>query len=234
MDDTSAVQDPAELDAKTRMILTGEQLFASFGIQGVSLREIASKSGQGNHFAVQYHFGSREGLVQAIFDYRMQQMEPMRGEMLAGLEKSGRTRDARSILEVILLPQLHLDGGTNRSYGNFLSQYLLQGNWDEFGYFGGEAPPQLRRALKLLRERVNYISDYAAQRRLVNVSLMFLNLRVRQGRLDEHEFPETFDSALEDTMEQIVMAMCLPFRLTASTRAAEQQIWEGAEKWRKR
>ena len=63
---------------------------------------------------------------------------------------------------------------------------------------------------------------------------MFLNLLVRQGRLDEHEFPETFDSALEDTMEQIVMAMCLPFRLTASTRAAEQQIWEGAEKWRKR
>jgi len=202
-----------ELDAKTRLILTGERLFAEVGIQGVSMREIASKAGQGNHFAVQYHFGSREGLVQAIFDFRMQQMEPMRGEMIDVLEAKGRLRDARSILEVILLPQLHLDGGTNRSYGTFLSQYLLHGDWDEFGQFGGEAPPQLNRALELLRERVDYLPAAVAQRRLVNVSLMFLNLLVRHVRMEAHEFPETFDHALEDTMEQIVMAMCLPLRL---------------------
>lgn len=202
-----------ELDAKTRLILTGERLFAEVGIQGVSMREIASKAGQGNHFAVQYHFGSREGLVQAIFDFRMQQMEPMRGEMIDALEAKGRLRDARSILEVILLPQLHLDGGTNRSYGTFLSQYLLHGDWDEFGQFGGEAPPQLNRALELLRHRVDYLPAAVAQRRLVNVSLMFLNLLVRHVRMEAHEFPETFDHALEDTMEQIVMAMCLPLRL---------------------
>lgn len=202
-----------EPDAKTRLILTGERLFADVGIQGVSMREIAAKAGQGNHFAVQYHFGSREGLVQAVFDFRMQQMEPMRGDMIAALEARGRSRDARSILEVILLPQLHLDGGTNRSYGTFLSQYLLHGDWDEFGQFGGEAPPQLKRALDLLRERVDYLPAAVAQRRLVNVSLMFLNLLVRHARMEAHAFPETFDHALEDTMEQIVMAMCLPLRL---------------------
>ena len=202
-----------EADPKTRLILTGERLFAEVGIQGVSMREIASKAGQGNHFAVQYHFGSREGLVQAIFDFRMNQMEPGRGAMIAALEAAGRTRDARSILEVILLPQLHLDGGTNRSYGTFLSQYLLHGDWDEYGHFGGEAPPQLNRALDLLRQRVDYLPAAVAQRRLVNVSLMFLNLLVRHSRMETHEFPETFEHALEDTMEQIVMAMCLPLRL---------------------
>lgn len=201
-----------EGDAKTRLILTGEALFAEVGIGGVSLREIASKAGQGNHFAVQYHFGSREGLVQAIFDYRMRQMEPMRGTMIAALEADGRADDARAILEVILLPQLELDGGVNRSYGTFLSQYLLRGDWDEFGGFGSEAPPQLRQALRLLRERVHYLPAAVAQRRLVNVSLMFLNLLVRHARMDEHAFPEDFDDALEDTMEQIVMAMCMPLR----------------------
>lgn len=207
------VPESDEPDAKTRLILTGERLFAQAGIQGVSMREIASKAGQGNHFAVQYHFGSREGLVQAIFDFRMQQMEPMRGAMLGILDARDRLRDARSILEVILLPQLHLDGGTNRSYGTFLSQYLLYGDWDEFGQFGSEAPPQLHRALDLLRERVSYLPAHVAQRRLVNVSLMFLNLLVRHSRMEAHEFPETFEHALEDTMEQIVMAMCLPLRL---------------------
>lgn len=200
-------------DAKTRLILTGERLFADVGIQGVSMREIASKAGQGNHFAVQYHFGSREGLVQAIFDFRMRQMEPMRGEMIAALEARDRLLDARSIIEVILLPQLHLDGGRNRSYGNFLSQYLLQGDWDEFGQFGGQTPQQLGRALEMLRKRVAYLPPHVAQRRLVNVSLMFLNLLVRSGRMEDHEFPESFDHALEDTMDQIVMAMCLPLRL---------------------
>lgn len=202
-----------EADVKTRLILTGERLFAEVGIQGVSMREIAAKAGQGNHFAVQYHFGSREGLVQAIFDFRMQQMEPGRGAMIAALEAKERTHDARSILEVILLPQLHLDGGLNRSYGTFLSQYLLHGDWDEYGQFGGEAPPQLGRALELLRQRVDYLPAHVAQRRLVNVSLMFLNLLVRHSRMETHEFTETFDHALEDTMEQIVMAMCLPLRL---------------------
>lgn len=206
----SEIENP---DAKTQLILTGERLFAEVGIQGVSMREIASKAGQGNHFAVQYHFGSREGLVQAIFDFRMQQMEPMRGSMIAALEESGRIQDARSILEVILLPQLHLDGGLNRSYGNFLSQYLLQGDWDEFGHFGGEAPPQLNRALEMLRLRVGYLPAHVAQRRLVNVSLMFLNLLVRHSRMEAHEFPETFEHALEDTMEQIETAMCMPLRL---------------------
>jgi AcrR family transcriptional regulator len=211
-DCTQLLPEPAELDAKTRLILTGERLFADVGIQGVSMREIAAKAGQGNHFAVQYHFGSREGLVQAIFDFRMQQMEAMRGEMIAALEANGRHLDAYSILEVILLPQLHLDGGHNRSYGNFLSQYLLQGDWDEFGHFGSEAPPQLGRALALLRERVNYLPAQVAQRRLVNVSLMFLNLLVRHSRMEAHEFPESFEHALDDTMEQIVTAMCLPLR----------------------
>lgn len=212
------IGDEGNVDAKTKLILTGERLFAEGGINGVSMREIAAKAGQGNHFAVQYHFGSRDGLVQAIFDYRMDQMEPMRGAMLAELEAKLCTKDAWSILEIILLPQLHIDAGANRSYGNFLSQYLLRQEWVEFGIFGHEAPPNLRRALQLLRERVDYLPEVAAQRRLVNVSLMFLNLLVRHGRSEAERTPEPFESALADTMEQIVTAMCLPLRMGGGHR----------------
>lgn len=95
----------ARSDGKTRLILAAEQLFAKGGIDGVSLREIAAAAGQGNHHAVQYHFGSREGLVHAIFVHRMQQMEARRGEMLAAAEAAGRLSDARAIVEIIFLPQ---------------------------------------------------------------------------------------------------------------------------------
>lgn len=218
-----ALDDESIVDPKTKLILAGERLFAEGGINGVSMREIASKAGQGNHFAVQYHFGSRDGLVQAIFDFRMNQMEPMRGAMLAELKARQYTKDAWSILEIILLPQLHLDGGANRCYGNFLSQYLLRQEWVEFGIFGHEAPPNLHRALQLLRERVDYLPDVVAQRRLVNVSLMFLNLLVRHGRSDGERTPETFENALADTMEQIVAAMCLPLRVGGARQVTNQE-----------
>lgn len=116
--------------------------------------------------------------------------------------------DARAIMEVVLLPQLGLDGGDNRSYGAFLSQYLLQSQWKEFGVFGHEAPANLRKALRLLRERVHYLPEVVAQRRLISVSPMFLNLLVRYIGEHTRALPEPF----EDALEQIVMAMCMPLR----------------------
>lgn len=206
------MNESATIDAKTQIILTAERLFAEGGINGVSMREIASKAEQGNHYAVQYHFGSREGLVQAIFDHRMLEMEPVRGQMLEDLRDRGLTDDARAIMEVVLLPQLELDGGDNRSYGAFLSQFLLQSQWKEFGVFGHEAPPNLRESLRLLRARVHYLPEVVAQRRLINVSLMFLNLLVHHMDEDARVLPEPFETALEDTMDQIITAMCMPLR----------------------
>lgn len=205
---------PEAVDGKTRLILAGEQLFARSGISGASMREIATKAGQGNHAAVQYHFGSRDGLVRAIFDYRMEQMEAARGGMLEAAQRNGRLKDARTILEIILLPQLGLqDADGNHSYASFLSQYLLQSRSPEFGDFSGSEPPNLTEGLRLLRARVDYLPPHVAQRRLISVSLMFLNILARHHGSGGTDMGETFAEALEDTMEQIVAVMCMPLRL---------------------
>jgi AcrR family transcriptional regulator len=209
------------IDAKTRIILAGEQLFAKNGISGASMREIATKAGQGNHAAVQYHFGSRDGLVRAIFDFRMEQMEAARGAMLENARRDGRLADARTILEIILIPQLDLqDADGNHSYAIFLSQYLLQSRSPQFGDFSGSEPPKLTEALHLMRERVHYLPPYVAQRRLISVSLMFLNILVRHHGTDEAALGESFADALEDTMEQIVGVMCMALRLPPTSHAA--------------
>lgn len=210
----SGEMDAIELDGKGRIILAAEGLFAKGGIDGVSLRQIAGKAGQGNHHAVQYHFGSREGLVQAIFDYRMQQMEPMRGEMLAAAEARGALKDARTLIEVILLPQLTLvDANGNHSYANFLCQYLLKQYRTEFVEFGSEQCPNLNRALHLLRRRLDYLPARVAERRLITACFMFLN--ILSAFTDERAFDaagESFENALDDTLEQIVLATFMPLR----------------------
>ncbi|MFA7595553.1 MAG: helix-turn-helix domain-containing protein [Novosphingobium sp.] len=201
-----------ELDSRTRMILAAELLFAREGIDGVSLRRIAASSGQKNHHAVQYHFGSRDGLVQAIFDYRMQQMDARRLEMIALAEQEQRLEHPRTIAEVIFLPQLALiDKFGDHSYANFLCQYLLRNSDAEYGRFGGNLPDGLRRTLNLLRQKLSFLSDSAAQRRLITACFMFLNLLAVYSRdLESGRATEDFENALEDTMRQIVAALFLP------------------------
>lgn len=197
-----------------KIILTAEEMFADGSFNDASLREIATRAGQANNFAVQYHFGSRDGLVIAIFDHRMSQMEETRGVMLEHAEAQNLLRDARTLLDIIYLPQLELqDADGNRSYANFLGQYLLRNQSARFGDFGENVPPNLARALSLLRERVIYLPESAAQRRLVAASLMFLNVLVQQRTSnDESVEIENFNDALEDTMEQIVTTMCAPLK----------------------
>jgi len=199
---------------KKRMILVGEVLLAEHGINGASMREIALKAGQRNHNGVQYHFGSREGLIRAIFDYRMEQMEPARCRMLQEAEAKGLLMDARALLDIIMLPQLDLeDAEGNHSYASFLSQYLLRNRSTKFGDFGGESPTYLARTLDLLRQRISYLPTPVAQRRLVNGCLMFLNILVSHHRNDGGDVPEeSFALALEDTMEMIVAGICMPLR----------------------
>lgn len=207
-----AKADLKDLDSRTRMILAGEALFASNGIDGVSLRRIAAMAGQKNHHAVQYHFDTREGLVQAIFDYRMDQMDRHRLEMLEAAKAEGRLADHRTIADIIFVPQLAvINQYRDFSYASFLSQYLLRNSDAEFGRFGGNSPPGLATVMALLRERLQFLTDAAAQRRLVTSSFMFLNLLAVYTRdLESGWANEDFGEALEDTMRQIVAALFLP------------------------
>jgi AcrR family transcriptional regulator len=201
-------------DAKVRLVLAAEALFAKGGMEGVSLREIAAAAEQGNHHAVQYHFGSREALVQAIFQYRMWQMEPRRREMLKAAEAAGKLGDARTIMETIFLPQLDLPGQRgNHSYAKFLCQYLLRNEGAGFGDFGVEMPPNIAQALALLRRRLDFLPEGIAQRRLVTACFMFLNmLSAYSDDRTRREGDESFDDAVDDTLDQIVLATCMPLK----------------------
>ena len=195
---------------KVALILAAEVLFARDGIEGASLREIAAKAGQRNHHAVQYHFGSRDSLVQAIFDYRMDQMEGARGAMLAAVEQAGRLSDLRAITEIIFRPQIDLiDEFGDHSYAGFLTAYLLRYQARRFGQFGERVAPNLARTLVLLRACLVSLPELVAQRRLVTACFMFLNILVIHTR-DSGDEGECFEDAVVDTLGQIVAALSAP------------------------
>lgn len=71
-----------------RLIDVAERLFAMHGIDGVSLLEIGRAAGQANKFAVQYHFGTRENLVSAIFETRLARIADRRRIIMDRLKET--------------------------------------------------------------------------------------------------------------------------------------------------
>ncbi|MDE2301239.1 MAG: TetR family transcriptional regulator [Sphingomonadales bacterium] len=197
-------------DPKLALILAAETIFARQGIERASLREIAAHAGQRNHHAVQYHFGSRAALVQAVFDHRMAQMEAQRAALLAEAGDAGAPGALRKVVEAIFLPQIDLiDAQGDHSYAAFLSEYLMLYPGRGFGEFGANLPPQITRCLTLLRVAMADLPEAAAQRRLIGACFLFLNILIAHTRSGDDE-PESFSAAVTDTIDQIVAALSVP------------------------
>jgi AcrR family transcriptional regulator len=86
------------------MIAVAERMFAERGIDGVSMRDVASAAGQRNNSAVQYHFGGRDGLVLEVFRRRMRDINQSRREYLTEIDRQGRGSDVRALVEAVVMP----------------------------------------------------------------------------------------------------------------------------------
>lgn len=91
------------LDTRDELIRAAETLFATRGIDGVSLREINRAAGQRNASALQYHFADRNGLLRAVIDKHRADTEPRRHALLDQYEAAG-TEDLHTLAAALVLP----------------------------------------------------------------------------------------------------------------------------------
>lgn len=73
------------MDTKDSILDAAEKLFAERGFEATSTRAITRNAGV-NLAAVNYHFQSKEGLLQALFTRRLDRLNRRRLEMLDGYE----------------------------------------------------------------------------------------------------------------------------------------------------
>jgi AcrR family transcriptional regulator len=172
---------------RERLLRAGEHLFARRGIDGVRVRELNQLARQRNSSALHYHFGSREGLLEAILTAHRGPIEARRARLLDAAEAEGRTGDLRTVVETIVAPfagELATESG--RDYLRILPQVtgrlaLPMGKLpDTFG------PDGIRRSLRYAHrclpdldptrreERLHLIIDftgYATSRRAQDIEL---------------------------------------------------------------
>ena len=117
----SVALDATSADTKTRILDAAEELFTEHGFEATSLRQLTSCAAV-NLAAVNYHFGSKEELFQAVLTRRLDPMNQERIELLAKLERESGEKPlaCERILAAMLVPALRLARDERRGGKNFL------------------------------------------------------------------------------------------------------------------
>ena len=96
----------AHFSTKDRILSAAEGLFAQFGFSGTSLRQVTSQADV-NIAAVNYHFGSKENLINEVFRRRLDELSEKRlAALRQALESSPGQLDA--LLAAFIEPALTL------------------------------------------------------------------------------------------------------------------------------
>jgi AcrR family transcriptional regulator len=113
--------DATSADTKTRILDAAERLFVEHGFEATSLRSLTSAAAV-NLAAVNYHFGSKEELFQAVLTRRLDPMNQERIELLARVEResAGKPPSCEKILFAMLIPALRLARDEKRGGKYFL------------------------------------------------------------------------------------------------------------------
>jgi len=102
---------------RERILRAAERLFAEDGFDRVTLRQIARASEQRNVAAVQYHFGSKDGLLAAIVGHHRAELDEERRDLLAASDSKERDADLTELLSFLVEPLCQkLDNSSGRAY----------------------------------------------------------------------------------------------------------------------
>jgi|SRR5690554_3287719 len=125
-----------------KLIVTAERLFGDHGVEGVSIRQIVTAAGLVNSYSIHHHFGSKEGLVQAVYDYRVPQFEEGCRQRLH--EEIAGAGDGCVSIQALLAARFmplvdSFDVKTQQSYSKFLLR-LLHRDSGRHPYFCSQVP----------------------------------------------------------------------------------------------
>lgn len=199
---------------KEKLLRAGERLFAGQGVDGTRIRDIVELARQANDSAVSYHFGSRQGLLEAILAKHIDLMDGPRDAAMRTLQANDRTPDLRAIVRAIVVPTadrlLTADG---RDFLRIIVQLA-----ESAGVRGRTAPTPIRgtavaRQLELLGDclRADLPEPIARERVATVVAVLTATLAERARRIDARRPVELdHDTFVANLVAMLVGALRAP------------------------
>ena len=174
----------SDSETREKLVLAAERLFAERGIDNVSLREINRAAGQRNVAALHYHFGSREVLLEAIFERRMSGIKGRRIAMLDALEAAGQEGSIRAVVEAMVLPLAEqLDPAAEGGhYIRFLAQAISDPGVDVGGLVRDKFDHGMVRTRRLARRILDQLPAEVADERMTLASNQMVHALADRAR----------------------------------------------------
>lgn len=193
----------SRVHTRSRLIDVAEVLFAERGIEAVSLRTVGAAAGQRNNSAAQYHFGSRQGLVDAIVAERSAPVDARRAELLARASKSGAP-DLRALVTPLIQPLAETIEGErgNAHYVRFLAHALDDPSVRAAWRASATTPPGVDVLHHEIHALCRELPRDVLERRLEWSAM--INLRLLAEHARRHHSGETGPGALARTVRELV------------------------------
>lgn len=196
-----------------RLIEAGERLFGTYGLDGVSLRQICSAAGTKNNFAVQYHFSDLAGLVRAILARRVPEFEMRRAHLFAMVPLMEEIT-TRQLVTVLFRPFFDI--------GPVASRFLLTvrtspWGWRELASYDLDMSIT-NRLMEMIDERNMHVPKLVMRDRLRKITYMILAIAC--GADNEDGGADISEAMLGDTFDMVTGALSAPVgeaRADAST-----------------
>jgi len=199
--------------AREAMIDAAERLVAEEGVAACSLREVQALAGQRNKSAAHYHFGSRDGLVEAIVETRMGPINAARLALIDELDAQGRGDDLRGLVEVLVDP---LADATLRRPGSAYARFLAH-VLDDPKTTAAVARHLQAESIRITRQRLAaQITDVPDELRDVRIDRAIGMLIISLAAWED--LPGPHETRVADLVDACVAVLQAP--LSARTRAA--------------
>ena len=182
-------------DTRSRILDVAEKLFGEQGLDRVSIRHI-TRGAKANLAAINYHFGTKEHLIAAVFERRVVPVNEARLAALDSVEKGAGNRSPKveDILEAFIRPALQ--SSLKESKGGTAFSKL-------FGRCLSESTPEVEALLKKQFEPLAERMQAALKRALPHLSRseIFWRMKFTYGAL--HHWLLTKDKFRPDWVEDV-------------------------------
>lgn len=201
-----------------------EHLFARHGINGVSLRTIVTRAGV-NTAAIHYHFGSKDGLVEAVFARRAVPIAEERMRLLAACaEAPGRPPSLEQIIHAFVMPTMR--GRHIKEYARLRASMVA--DWSPFvgSLFGKYFDVSTGRFLAAVKAALPNLPEKDVYWRVHAMLGAMVYPLANPGRINRLTAGAFDPSDFEDALGQLVPLLAHMFRAPPSATpqsAAEKQ-----------
>ncbi|WP_155940168.1 MULTISPECIES: TetR/AcrR family transcriptional regulator [unclassified Mycobacteroides] len=208
-------------DPRRQLLLAAERLIAERG-PDVALRDVATAAGNRNNSAVHYHFGSRDGLIEAIIEYRQTPLENIRMALLAEHETASAKDDLTALVSILVRPLFdvpYADGPSH--YARFLQRIRDHPDVPQTQLSAERWPATKILTTRLHRALTHLPVPARTPRLFAMASVMFTLLADYERRITQQPLtPAIHTHAEDDTVSMLVGLLSAPTPPTPATSVA--------------